>query len=313
MSFSFRPAKRENIGLLIGLASGTGGGKTKSAMELATGICGGEKFAFIDTESRRGLHYADEYNFDHGDLQAPFTPAAYLEAIMAADKAGYPAIVVDSMSHEWAGEGGCLDMQEAEFQRLGGRDSVKMLSWAKCKGEHKRMVQRLLQVRAHLILCFRAEDKIDMVKEGGKTVIVPKVGPGGFKGWLPICEKNMPFELTCSFLLMADRPGYPIPIKLQDKMRPFFPLDEQIGRAAGERIARWARGEDIAPASTGAKRAPKQDTPEALAASVTALAGLGVDAAKHLGREPAVTDLPALRTLYAERKAAPAAGEGRAF
>ena len=50
---TFRPALRENVGLLIGLAGGSGGGKTWSAMLLAKGISGDKPFAVIDTEARR--------------------------------------------------------------------------------------------------------------------------------------------------------------------------------------------------------------------------------------------------------------------
>jgi dephospho-CoA kinase len=66
MSFSFRPGVRENVGLLIGLAGGTGSGKTYSAMELAAGISGDKPFAVIDSEARRALHYADRFRFDQG-------------------------------------------------------------------------------------------------------------------------------------------------------------------------------------------------------------------------------------------------------
>jgi hypothetical protein len=246
VTISFRPAVRENVSLLIGLAGSSGSGKTYTAMRLAKGIAGDKPFAVIDTEAGRAKHYADAFRFDHADIKAPFRPSAYADAIAAADAAGYAAIVVDSMSHEWAGEGGILDWQEEEFQRLGGKDSVKMLSWSKPKQAHKKMVGQLLQLRAHLILCFRAEEKIDMVKveENGKTKtkIVPKEGPGGFKGWLPICEKNLPYELTASFLLLADAPGVPKPIKLQEQHRPLFPLDKPITEESGRRIAEWAAG-----------------------------------------------------------------------
>ena len=245
--FTFRPAVRENVGLLIGLAGASGSGKTYTAMRLASGIAGGKPFAVIDTEAGRAKHYADAFKFDHGDLAPPFRPGAYADAIHAADKAGYPVIVVDSMTHEWAGEGGVLDWQAEEFDRLGAREATKLLSWAKPKQGHKAMVQRLLQVRAHLILCFRAEEKVDMVKEDGKTKIVPKEGPGGFKGWLPICEKNLPYELTASFLLMAEKPGVPVPMKLQEQHRPLFPLNVPITEESGARIAEWARGAAAAP------------------------------------------------------------------
>ena len=88
MSFTFRPAVRENVGLLIGLAGGTGSGKTYTALRLAKGICGDKPFALIDTEAGRAKHYADQFKFDHGDLKPPFRPDAYTQAIMAADQAG---------------------------------------------------------------------------------------------------------------------------------------------------------------------------------------------------------------------------------
>src|ERR1700722_16894763 len=248
MSFQFKPAIREAAGLLIGLAGGTGSGKTFSAMRLAAGISGDKPFAVIDTEAGRALHYADQFKFDHGDLKPPFSPQAYAEAILAADAAGYPVIVVDSTKHEWAGEGGVLEMHDAELDRMAGddyakRERVKMAAWIKPKMDHKKMVQRLLQVRAHLILCFRAEEKVEMIKDDkGKTVIVPKTSLTGINGWIPVCEKNLPFELTASFLLTADAPGMPKPIKLEAQHKPMFPLDKPIDEESGRKVSAWASG-----------------------------------------------------------------------
>lgn len=242
MSIQFRPAVRADVALIVGLAGASGSGKTYSAMRLARGIAGDKPFAVIDTEAGRARHYADLFRFDHADLAPPFRPDVYEQAITAADAAGYPVIVVDSMSHVWAGDGGVLDWQEEEFQRMGSRDAVKIASWIKPKMAHKHMVAKLLQLRAHLILCFRAEEKIEIVREDGKTRIVPKEGPGGFKGWLPICEKNLPYELTASFLFTADAPGVPRPMKLQEQHRALFPLDQPITEESGARIAAWATG-----------------------------------------------------------------------
>ena len=242
MSFTLRPAVRENVGLLIGLAGGTGSGKTYSAMRLAKGICGDKRFAVIDTEAGRAKHYADDFSFDHGDLTSPFRPDAYVDAITEVDKAGYPVIVVDSMSHEYAGEGGILEWQEDEFARLGGEEKVKLLSWAKPKQSHKRMVQRLLQVRAHVIMCFRSEPHVEMVKEDGKTKVIPKRGFTGYNGWFPVTEKNLPYELTVYFMMMAEKPGYPLPIKLPEQHKTLFPADKPIDESAGQRIAEWASG-----------------------------------------------------------------------
>lgn len=279
MSFSFKPAVRENVSLLIGLAGGTGSGKTYTAMRLASGMSGDKPFCLIDTEAGRGKHYADQFRFDHGDLRAPFRPDAYTEAILAADKAGYPVIVVDSTSHVWAGDGGVIDWQEAELDRMAGtdyakREACKMAAWIKPKMSHKHMVQKLLQVRAHLILCFRAEEKIEMVREDGKMKIIPKQSLVGLDGWIPICEKNLPFELTTSFLLLARAPGVPHPIKLQEQHRPFFPLDKPITEESGKRLAEWSAGG--APAtctpSTPSARAARTDRHDGMVADFEALA-----------------------------------------
>lgn len=255
MSFQFKRAIREQVGLIVGLAGGTGSGKSFSALRMAAGISGEKAFAAIDTEAGRIRHYADQFNFDAGDLRPPFTPQAYAEAILAADSAGYPCIVVDSMSHEWSGESGVLELHEMELDRMAGddwkkREAMKMAAWIKPKMAHKKMVQRLLQVRAHLILCFRAEEKVDMVRDSqGKMQIVPKVTKTGLDGWVPITEKALPFELTASFLLTNDAPGMPKPIKLQEQHRAMFPLGEPISEESGRKITAWASG--TGPAPTG--------------------------------------------------------------
>jgi hypothetical protein len=240
MSFEFRPAKRQSIPLLLGVAGGTGAGKTMSALLLARGIAKGEPFAFIDTENGRALMYADAFpEMQHGTIGAPFRPSKYADAVEAGDAQGFPVIVVDSMSHEWAGDGGCLDWHD---DLMGGDQKKNLSAWIEPKKQHKQMVTRLLQMRAHVILCFRAEPKVEAIREGGQTKIVPKASLTGLDGWIPISEKNLPYELTASFLLMADRPGVPQPIKLQEQHKAFVPLDRPLSEETGEKLAAWAAG-----------------------------------------------------------------------
>ncbi len=258
MSFTFRPGVRENVGLLIGLVGPSGGGKTYTAMELASGIAGDKPFAVIDTEARRALHYADRFRFDHGDLKPPFRPDAYTEAIKQADADGYPVIVVDSISHAHDGDGGLLDWHEEELERMAGDDWKKrerctQAAWIKPKASHKRMVQRFLQVRAHLILCLRAEEKTKMLKNDKGKVVPTNIG------FQPICEKKLPFELTVSVMLLPDNPGFPIPIKLQEQHRELFLPDRLVTARSGMLINKWAAGgepaklEDVLSAIRGAE------------------------------------------------------------
>jgi hypothetical protein len=307
VSISFRPGIREHVGLWINVIGGTGSGKTFSAMRLASGIAGDKPFAVIDTENRRALHYAGQFRFDHADLRAPFRPEAYAEAITAANKTGYPVIVVDSGSHVWAGDGGVLDWQEEELTRMAGddykkREACKMAAWIKPKMGHKHMVQKFLQVNAHIILCLRAEQKIEMVRDDkGKMVIQEKHSLTGLHGWIPVCDKNLPFEATASFLLTADKPGIPQPIKLQEQHKPFVRLDAPLDEDAGKRLAQWATGEESAPKKAN-KALPaltlEQVKLKISEATMPAQMGEAADAASRL--ENSAEKLVA-RDLYATR------------
>jgi hypothetical protein len=240
MTVSFRPAKREQIPLLLGVAGGTGSGKTYSALLLARGISGGEPFAIIDTENGRAKHYADLFpEMRHAEIHAPFRPEKYADAIVQGAK-DHPVVVVDSMSHEWAGDGGCLDWHD---DLMGGNQAKNFSAWIEPKKAHKRMLTQLLQLNAHVILCFRAEPKVEAKKnERGQWEYVPKPSLTGLDGWIPISEKMLPYELTASFLLMADAPGVPRPIKLQEQHKPFVPLDQPLSENTGRQLAAWAAG-----------------------------------------------------------------------
>jgi hypothetical protein len=255
--FQFHKAVREQIRLLIALSGGTGSGKSFSALRLAKGLSNGKRFAAVDTENGRLSMYADFFDFDVVNLTAPFTPERYTQAILAAQSSGYDVILVDSGSHEWDGDGGVLDAQAEELDMMVERskksgdnrrdweieDSHRMRSWIRPKMEHKRMMTHLLQLKAHVIMCLRAAEKIEIRKnEKGKTEVVPKQSLTGLDGWIPICEAKLPFEFTASFLLTADKPGFPKPIKLQEQHKAFFPLDKPITEDAGRLIGEWARG-----------------------------------------------------------------------
>lgn len=241
MAFTFKPAVRRNTHILLALAGASGSGKTYSALELATGLSGETgKIAVIDTEADRALHYADRFTFDHCNLEPPFTPQRYREAIEAAEKSGYSVVVVDSFSHEHAGEGGLLEMAEAELQKPNMRSPA---NWAVPKAAHKRMMNRLLQCRAHIILCLRAEEKIRLEKvmdeRSGreKTVVVQA-------GWTPICEKTTMFEMVVSFVMSPEQPGVPIDGsgKIQDQHRFAFQPGQRVTGEAGRLLAEWAAG-----------------------------------------------------------------------
>lgn len=229
MTFEFRPAVLERTNVLIGLAGPSGCGKTKSALRLARGLVGPSgKIHFIDTENRRGLHYATQHQFLHGELRPDFSVDAFEEAIDAAIKDDAKVIVIDSWSDEWDGTGGLMEWADSI---PGGAGQ----NWKEPKKAHKKLVNKMLQAPCHFIFCLRADERVKIIKDekSGKTIQVPL-------GWIPVCEKRFMYVLTASFLLHPDAPGVPQKIKLQDQHHPAFPPDQQITEAAGEFLAKWA-------------------------------------------------------------------------
>lgn len=174
MSIMIQVAKKEGVIPLIGFVGESGGGKTKTALLVARGYAGPNgKIVGIDTENKRMLHFAEEIpgGFDHIDLQPPFSPEAYLEAIQLCESKGYKAIVVDSMSHEWNGSGGYLELKEQEVDKMSGGDYKKrercaIAAAARVKPRtHTPLVEHIKRSGVMIIMCFRGKQKVRMGKD----------------------------------------------------------------------------------------------------------------------------------------------------
>lgn len=256
MSIAFAPARRVNVSTLTALSGASGSGKTMSALRLATGLAAPHgHIAMIDTERGRALHYAGQFKFDHGEILPPFRPAAYLEAVRDAMRAGYSVIVIDSLSHEWEGEGGCIEWAD----ELAAKHKPPS-NWIDPKAHHKRMVNGMLQCPAHLIFCLRAQEKIkvelidDDRRPGQKRAVIVPIG------WSPICEKRFMFEMTISMLMIPENPGVPVPIKIQDQHKHCFPVGEVVAEQSGRLLAEWAKGGQGSPMpAAGSASAPPVD------------------------------------------------------
>ena len=115
----FRKAERKKAKLRLGITGTAGSGKTYGALLVAKGL--GGKTALIDTENGSGDLYASQFDYDVGSIEAPYEIQKYIQAIHDAEKAGYEIIIIDSLSHAWAGEGGLLDfhgkLTEASYSK----------------------------------------------------------------------------------------------------------------------------------------------------------------------------------------------------
>lgn len=307
MTYQFRPAVREQCYTLTGFAGPSGSGKTYSALRFAQGLAQGRKIAMIDTEARRGLHYADRFEYLYSELKAPFTPDRYLEAIQAAVDAGAAVVIVDSMSHEHEGPGGILEMHETELTRMAGQDfrkreACKFSAWIKPKAAHNRFVNGVLQVQAHLIFCFRAKEKLKMVKnEKGRQEPISI-------GWQPICTDRLEYEMTALLMLPPNSKGMPefaeSATKLQEQHRGIFATGQPVDEGMGTALANWAAGGQ--PMSQGSRPGERDLEAEAQAAAES-----GMDALRTFWDGLSKADQRKLKPRLAHHKATAEAADSQ--
>lgn len=244
MSYTIRPSADVEVkkAPTIALAGETGSGKTESALRIARGYVGPiGKFCIIDTEEKRALYKKARYQpWDWLDFQPPFSPENYRKVLDAAK--GYQAVILDSGSHEWAGDGGCQDMQAEALERMSKGDAARAerltaLAWREAKLEHKKFMAQLIRYPVMLIVALRAEPKIKFLKDAqGKTQIVDA-------GYQPICEKMFGYEMVIFAMMHADNPGVPVQLKkLEPELESVFTPSEQVDENTGKRLAAWASG-----------------------------------------------------------------------
>jgi hypothetical protein len=257
-TFKASPAIVAEVPLLIGLLGPPGGGKTFSALRLATGIArvrGGEVYV-IDTEGARATKYASRFAFQHVPFGPPYKPTDFLASIHQMAEAGAGAIVVDSMSDEHEGEGGVLDWHDQELDRMAGndwqkRERVGQASWIKPKADRRKLIDGLLRIKTPIIMCFRAREKVKQIKNDRGRMEPTNIG------YQPIAPMEIVHTLDLTCLLPPKADGVPVwksdkigedfIIKLPEFLRPFITDGAQLSEEMGERFAAWARGDDMEP------------------------------------------------------------------
>ena len=247
-SFQIHQATRSGVIPLVSCFGPSGSGKTMSALLYMRGIVGPKgRITLVDSESGRGSLFADVIPGGYSvlDLDAPFSPDRYFEAFDVAEKSS-DGIVIDSMSHAHNGEGGILDMQEEELNRMAGdnygkREACKLGSWIKPKMAMKRFIGRVLRAKVPLICCLRGEPKTHMVKndQGKNTVVTDQFST-------PIFDSKFIYELLLNLETYSKngQGGYVIPRKItHPSLAGLLPKEnEQVGIAHGTALAKWCAG-----------------------------------------------------------------------
>ena len=225
-----RKATRKKAKIRLGLSAVSGAGKTYSAILIAKGLCGDlGKVAVIDTENGSADLYAHLGNFNVLPLTAPFTPERYIEAIRACEKAGMEVIIIDSISHEWDGKGGCLEIVES----LGG----KYQDWAKVTPRHQAFLEAILHSPSHIITTVRRKQDYEMTKDSNGRI---KVEKGGLR---EITREGFEYELTINLEMDTKHNAWTSKDRTGLFMgKPAFVPSEKTG----EIIAQWCeQGEEV--------------------------------------------------------------------
>lgn len=187
MSLTFKKATKEQAKLRLALIGLAGSGKTYSALAIGTHLVPGGRVALIDTERGSASLYADKFGFDTLDLEK-HDPENYVDAIEAAEQAGYDVIVIDSLSHAWAGRDGALEQVDKISKREGKTNNFT--AWRDVTPKHNKLVDAILSCRAHVIVTMRSKMEYALEKDEKGKSSVRKVGLA------PIQREGLDYEMT---------------------------------------------------------------------------------------------------------------------
>ena len=190
---TFRKAERRKAKLRLAITGSAGSGKTYGALLVAQGL--GGRIAMIDTENGSGDLYSAMCDYDIMNIDAPYDPRKYIQAIHEAESEGYDVLIIDSLSHCWISEGGLLDMKEA-LTSSGKYNSFS--AWSKVTPLQNKLIEAMLSSKCHIIATMRSRtDYVQVLNEKGRSEI-RKVGMA------PVQRDGMDYEFSVVFDLNSE-------------------------------------------------------------------------------------------------------------
>jgi hypothetical protein len=217
-------AERNQVKLRLGLSGASGFGKSYSALLLAYGITNDwTKIAIIDTENNSASLYSHLGDFNVLSLNEPYAPERYIQAIEVCETEDIEVIIIDSITHEWSGKGGCLEIHE----QLGG----KFQDWAKISPRHQAFIDKILNSNCHIITTVRRKTDYSMDSDmSGKSKVIKH-------GTKEMTREGFEYELTVNFEIINDKH---LAKASKDRTGLFMDKPEFIiNSATGKKIIEW--------------------------------------------------------------------------
>jgi nucleoside-triphosphatase THEP1 len=235
MAITFVQARRAQSHARIALVGPPGSGKTYSALRIAAGL-GCQRIGLVDSERGKSRKQSGK-GVEFGVAVLPnHAPRTYCEALEAAAKAGIDGVIVDSLSHEWMGEQGALEMVATMARNSDSGN--EFAAWKTVSPEHARLFDLILQYPGHVIATMRSRKAYEMVEvqnRAGRTVKQPRE-----VGLEPVQREGYEYEFDVVGFLDAEHKW--TVTKSCCETYPRGAVVPQPGAEFGQRFASWIRG-----------------------------------------------------------------------
>lgn len=189
-NFQATPATRQGILLQAAMCGVSGSGKTKSALILATHLVKmlnlgdpAEVIFGVDSENGSMLKYAPSkrstgYAFQHVAMPTDDqSPDAWMGALDYCDGRGARVVIMDSFSDEWVGIDGVIELVDKVTDDSRSKNAFST-GWKKMSPKHARMLQRIRESSAHVIMTIRAKTEWVLEKNDKGQTEPRKIGLG---------------------------------------------------------------------------------------------------------------------------------------
>lgn len=215
--------KRPQPKIRIALQGSAGSGKTYSSLLLAYGLCNDwTKIALIETEHQSAALYSNLGQYNVLNLESPFNPEKYIEAINICEEAGMQAIILDSLSHEW----------ETLLEIHSAMPGNSYNNWNKVIPEHNNLINKILTSSSHIIATVRSKSEFVISEKDGKK-IVEKFSTK------PFFKEGYEFDFTLVFDIDADHQA----VCSKDRTQLFAQkIPFKIEATTGLKIREWCLG-----------------------------------------------------------------------
>lgn len=235
MALQIRKAERRQAKARVAFIGPSGTGKTYSSVLFARGLAGPEgRILMVDTEHHSGELYSHLTDYDYAEIEPPYETEKYIEAIRAAEENGYDVLILDSISHAWAGQGGLLEQQD----KVANRSANKFSAWGEITPKHQKFVEAILSADVHIIATMRSKTAYALIPDASGKTKPEKLGLAPVQREGIDYEFSLVFDIDRSHTAQAgkDRTG------LFDA-RLFCPSE-----AEGAELKAWLEGAAQAPA-----------------------------------------------------------------